>query len=312
MTRPLLVAAGGAHVDRRGRLAGLFVPGASNVGHLVEDMGGAVFNALRNAVGHGVDGMILSLRGGDAAGEQVAAAIENAGIADLSATFLDRTSPSYTALLDREGELIAGLSDMALYELGFPKQVQRRAFRDAVRRADAILVDANLPEDAIMRVAHIAQAVPLHAIAVAPAKAPRLAPVIDRLDCLFMNIREARMLAGLPEASAVSALETLAARGLRRGVVTSGNAPVIGLDEAGLFAIEPPAPRAVVDVTGAGDSLTGAAVAAMMNGRGFRPAVREGLAAALLTIESGRSVAGWSCDDLAATLPLVPEAIAVA
>ena len=47
-----------------------------------------------------------------------------AGIADLSAVFLDRATPSYTALLDREGDVIAALADMALYELAFPKQMQ--------------------------------------------------------------------------------------------------------------------------------------------------------------------------------------------
>ena len=61
-------------------------------------------------------------------------AIAAAGIADLSAVFLDRATPSYTALLDREGELIVGFADMALYELAFPKQLTRpRCARRSLR-----------------------------------------------------------------------------------------------------------------------------------------------------------------------------------
>lgn len=312
MTRPLLLAAGGAHVDRRGQISGLYAAGASNTGRMAEDVGGAAFNALRNAVAGGVEGAILSVRGGDMAGERVAGAIAAAGIRDLSAIFLDRASPSYTALIDQDGELIAGLADMELYETAFVRQVRRRAFRDAADDARAILVDANLTEDALLRLVDAIPAIPLHAIAVAPAKAVRLLPVTARLDCLFMNLREARALAGDPEADAVGAARALRDKGLKRGVVTAGGAPVTGFDADGFFTLEPPKPRRVADVTGAGDSVTGTAIAAMMHGRGFRQALREGLAAALITIESGRSVAGWSRGEFDAALALVPAPQAVA
>ncbi|TIS30162.1 MAG: carbohydrate kinase, partial [Mesorhizobium sp.] len=71
--------------------------------------------------------------------------IDEAGIADLSAVFLDRTTPSYTALIDSEGELIVGFADMGLYDLAFPKQIRRAKAREAIAEADAILCDANLP-----------------------------------------------------------------------------------------------------------------------------------------------------------------------
>ena len=74
------------------------------------------------------------MRGGDASGETVSRAIAAAGIADLSAVFLDRTTPSYTALIDRDGELIVGLADMALYDLAFAKQIRRAKVREAISR----------------------------------------------------------------------------------------------------------------------------------------------------------------------------------
>src|SRR5262245_27574176 len=178
-TRPKLLAVGGAHVDRRGQVSGIFVPGASNPGTMKEDVGGGVFNALRNAVQRSVDASLMSLRGADSAGENVARAISEAKVRDLSAVFLDRATPSYTALIDRDGEVLAGLADMQLYELAFAKQLRRSKAREEVAAADAILTDANLPADALGRLAGLAAGKPLFAIAISPAKAVRLSGVLN-------------------------------------------------------------------------------------------------------------------------------------
>ncbi|RWD59710.1 MAG: carbohydrate kinase, partial [Mesorhizobium sp.] len=126
----------------------------------------------------------------DAAADSVASAIDNAGITDLSVVFLDRTTPSYTALIDAEGELIVGLADMALYDLAFPKQMRRSKVREAIAAADAILCDANLPTAALERLVALAGDRPVFAIAVSPAKVVRLAPLLSDLSLLFMNRRE--------------------------------------------------------------------------------------------------------------------------
>ena len=80
MTRPKLLAIGGAHIDRRGQVSGIYVPGASNPGTMSEDVGGGVFNAVRNAARRGVGVSLMSVRGADSAGENVARAIERAGL----------------------------------------------------------------------------------------------------------------------------------------------------------------------------------------------------------------------------------------
>jgi sugar/nucleoside kinase (ribokinase family) len=313
VTRLKLLAVGGAHVDRRGQVSGIFVPGASNPGKMSEDVGGGVFNALRNAVQRGVDASLLSLRGADSAGENVARAIDQAKIRDLSAVFLDRATPSYTALIDRDGEVIAGLADMELYELAFPKQLRRSKVRDEAAAADAILTDANLPAEALGRLAALAAGKPLFAIAISPAKVVRLSGALDMIACLFMNTREAASLAAAPQEARPAALaERLAGMGLGSGVITSGSSAVTGFDKSGIFHIVPPKPASMADATGAGDALAGVTVAAMMQGKPLREALREGIAAAVLTIGSPLAVAGISDAALEEMLALVPEATAVA
>ncbi|BCG80878.1 carbohydrate kinase family protein [Mesorhizobium sp. 113-3-3] len=308
-----ILAVGGAHIDRRGQVSGAYVPAASNPGTMREDVGGGVFNALRSTVRRGVSASLLSMRGGDAAGDTVSRAIAEAGIADLSAVFLDRTTPSYTALIDSEGELIVGFADMALYDLAFPKQMRRSKVREAVAAADAILCDANLPSAALERLVSLAAGKPVYAIATSPAKVVRLIPVLGALALVFMNRREAVVLAGVnANAGERDVVDGLRCSGLANGVVTAGGAPVLGFDETGAFSILPPAPRKIADVTGAGDALAGATIAALLRGLPLRQALREGVAAATLAIESANAIPDFTAASFAEALALVPDAREVA
>lgn len=305
---PKLLAVGGAHIDRRGQVSGAYVAAASNPGTMREDVGGGVFNALRGAVRRGVAASLLSVRGGDAAADAVSGAIAEAGIADLSAVFLDRTTPSYTALIDRDGELIVGFADMALYDLAFPKQIRRSKVREVIAAVDAILCDANLPSAALERLVLLAAGKPVFAIAISPAKIVRLKPVLGSLAVLFMNRHEALVLTGLDDtASGHDIVAGLSRAGLGSGVVTAGGGAVLGFDQGGSFSITPPAPRKVVDVTGAGDALAGTTVAALLRGMPLREALREGVAAATLAIESATAVPDFTPAGFAEALALVPD-----
>ncbi|RUX22460.1 carbohydrate kinase [Mesorhizobium sp. M7A.F.Ca.US.011.01.1.1] len=308
-----ILAVGGAHIDRRGQVSGAYVPAASNPGTMREDVGGGVFNALRSAVRRGVSASLISVRGGDAAADTVSRAIAEAGIADLSAVFLDRTTPSYTALIDSEGELIVGFADMALYDLAFPKQIRRSKVREVIAAADAILCDANLPSSALERLVALAAGKPVFAIAISPAKVTRLIPVLKELSLVFMNRREAMVLAGVAAtATEREVVDGLRCSGLVSGVVTAGSEPMLGFDEASAFSILPPPPRKVADVTGAGDALAGATVAALLRGLPLRSALREGIAGATLAIESANAVPEFTAASFAEALALVPDAREVA
>ena len=84
---------------------------------------------------------------------------------------------------------------------------------------------------------------------------------------------------------------------------------MIGFDRSGVISITPPAPRKIADVTGAGDALAGAMTVALLNGVPFGEALREGMAAALLAVESPTSVPELSKRAFAEALALVPEAV---
>ncbi|MGH6861480.1 MAG: carbohydrate kinase family protein [Phyllobacterium sp.] len=311
--KPLLFAVGGAHIDRRGRTSVPFVPGASNPGTMREEPGGGVFNALRLAVQRGIDAEILSVRGADPAGLAVAQAIESSGIRDSSAVFMDRATPSYTAILDEHGDVVAALADMALYELALPRQLRRRKVRDSIAVADAVFCDANLPSEALHYLAELGGERALFALAISPAKAVRLRPVLARLACLFLNRREALALTQLrPDAGPDAVHAALLALGLTSAIMTDGGNATLAFRGDDAFMIQPPAAEAIADVTGAGDALAGGAIAALMRGRPLREACREGLAASMLTVTTHAASPLVSKRQFNDALARIPAAAALA
>ena len=312
VTKPLLFAVGGAHLDRRGQSLVPFVPGASNPGIMREEPGGGVFNALRLAVQRGIAAEILSVRGGDRIGEMVAAAIESAGIHDGSVVFMDRATPSYTAILDEQGDVVAGIADMGLYELALPRQLRRRKVRDSIAVADAVFCDANLPSDALQRLAGLAGERPLFALAISPAKVSRLGPIFSNLTCLFMNRREALALTGLgPDAGLKDIYKVLHADGLKGAVISNGGEAALAFSGNDVFTIHPPAVDEIADVTGAGDALAGGTIAALMRGLAFDEALREGLAASMLTLKVHTASARFTQQEFDTALAQIPAATAL-
>ena len=196
---------------------------------------------------------------------------------------------------------------MRLYDIAFAKQLRRASVREAVREADAIFCDANLTADALVRMPKLAAGKPIFAIAISPAKATRLAPILADLACLFLNTREAGALTGLGrEATGNRYGDGTARIGCQaRGAVERRPTPCSPL-RAGLFAsrrlphaVSPmsPAPAMRWPAPGGGSSARSP----------FREAVREGLAAALLTLECAEAVPAFSEADFAAALTLVPR-----
>src|SRR5690606_42039592 len=128
-------------------------PGDSNPGSWTEDIGGGSFNVARNLAIRGHRVTMVSPRGSDAVGDRVTAAALAAGVDDRPVVFLDRTTPSYSAILEADGNLVIALADMDLYRLFTPRRLRVRALREAFRGADMVVCDANLPAETLLAIA---------------------------------------------------------------------------------------------------------------------------------------------------------------
>ncbi len=199
---------------------------------------------------------MIAPRGGDPAGEMVTEAAYAAGINDRPFVFLDRKTPSYTAILERDGNLVIALADMELYRYFVPRRLAIRWVREAFAANDLILFDANLPEETIAAIVSRANSlgVPVAAIAISPAKVVKLKPCICGIDHLFLNEAEAAALTGQCPDKPEDWVSLLGDIGLKSGVITRGQRELIAFGKGGTFCLQPPSVETIADVTGAGDS----------------------------------------------------------
>lgn len=306
-----ILVLGGAHIDRRGRITGETAPGASNPGIWKEEAGGGAFNCARSLARLGHRVTLISPRGGDAEGEAVAAAAESAGIIDRPFTFLDRRTPSYTAIMERDGNLVIALADMDLYRFFVPRRLSVRQVRDQIEAARFILTDANLPAEtlAALTATAVNKRLPVAAIGISPAKVVRYEGLLDRIDYLFMNEAEARALTGEDPADHRAWPDIMRRAGLKGGAITRGGRETVTWDGQAQAYLTPPPLDVIGDVTGAGDGFAAGFLHARLEGGTLGDGIVHGAASARLALASDMATAeDLTRELLTGTLPLVPPA----
>ena len=289
--RKTIACIGAAHVDRMARAVEHVVMGSSNPVATATAAGGVARNVAETLAHLGCAVALYSVVGDDRDGADVAAGAALCGI-DVAGVRRTARHPtaSYTAVLDRAGELVVGLADMAIYE------VLDIAWADAVgpMLADWPLwfVDANLPAPTIEHLLRqrSGETVVL-ADPVSAAKSVRLAGCLDQIDVIFPDKAEATRLSGVAVSGpddAAAAAAVLRAGGVGTVVLSLGVAGVYLADRSG-GRLVPPLPARLRDVTGAGDALVGGFIYGLAVGQD-RAAVHYGLAAASLAVEADRAV----------------------
>ncbi len=278
-----VVCIGAAHIDRIARCQDQFVRGSSNPVTVAEAAGGVARNVAANLTRLGREVALVSAVGRDAKGEALMAALAREDI-DVSAVLSCAELPtaSYTAILEPGGELVAGLSDAAIYETLDPALIANLADRFA--ETPGWVVDANLPGESLSALNPPGR---LFACAVSPAKVGRLSPCLRRIEALFANRAEVAALSGRAVGSpedALAAGQALRESGLGSAFVTLGSEGVAVAAE-GASAIWPALPSAVRDVNGAGDAFAAGVIDGLVGGAALGDAVGRGLAMASLAAE---------------------------
>lgn len=294
---------GAAGLDVKGWANGHLVSATSNQGRIRSSVGGVGRNIAENLARLGVPTVLLTAIGDDGAGRRLLAQATEAGI-DVGHILVDpvaRTG-SYLAVLDHTGELVVSIDDMAVIQEITPRFLndRRRLFRDA----SMIVVDANLTPDTLRTIFRLAQTyqVPVCADPTSQFLAPRLNPHLRQLHMITPNQAEAAaLLDGRPikgHAQAIRAAKQLVAAGVDIVVITMAEKGVCYAtsNESGRV---PALEIEVVDFTGAGDALSAAIIFGLLEGFPVNEAVRLGVSAAALTIQSCETVCqALSLEDL--------------
>lgn len=296
-----VVVVGGANMDVKAHSAEPAQLHTSNPGAAVTTPGGVGRNIAENLARLGSPTHLVAPVGRDAFGEQVLAMTRAAGVAVDHMIVTEGSTGTYLAVMDATGELLVAVSNMAMTDRLTVRQLG--AARDLITHADLLVVDGNVPQAPAAWLLDFAAAVQVPVVIdpVSVAKARHLVTMLSPqrpLLALTPNLDELAALVGAPVAQTRAAISRAARvvhglgvqhvwvrRGTRGSLLSS-----LGDDGRVTVTLLPAPAVKVVDVTGAGDSMTAAFVHAILRGDSPADAARFGQMAAGLTVSSSETV----------------------
>ena len=297
---------GGANIDVKARSAEAIMLHTSNPGTSQLTAGGVGRNIAENLARLGTATTFVSAVGTDSLGDHLLTTTADAGV-DLRFVSRAGTTGTYTALLDRDGELVAAVADMAACD-AITTEVVLEA-KEAIAEASLLVLDGNLPAATIADTAELAADLGVRVVVdpVSAPKAARLLPALSPGRPVWMVTPDRSELGALSNQPVQSRDEVAAAVASLHGLGIEIVWARLGLEGSYLSG---PFGRVwldvvetqVVDVTGAGDAMVAAFCHFELLGVDLREAARLGHAAAALTVGSHHTVVPDLSDDLVRSL----------
>ena len=272
------VVIGGANMDICGSPSGKLIAEDSNPGAVSVRPGGVGRNIAHNLCLLGLDVSLITALGGDIFSAGLLESCRALGMDMRMARSLpERRSSTYLYVTDESGDMHVGISDMDIVESVSPEWLSQHIAR--INRADAVVIDANLPEASIAYLAANCTA-PMIADPVSTVKALRLKSILPRLRAIKPNALEAAALTG--EREPERAAKALLRAGVKQVYVSLGPDGILAAQGESLIRL-PCENRPVVNTTGAGDAATAAIVWAGVHGLDLASTVAAALRAGAIT-----------------------------
>jgi ribokinase len=278
--QPRIVIVGSANTDMVVKTQRIPNPGETVIGgEFLMAAGGKGANQAVAAARLGAHVTLIARLGTDIFGDQAIAGYEREGI-DTSFIVRDAAVPSGVALIfvDTQGENSIAVASGANASLT-PADVERA--KEAIARADILLVQLEIPMDAVHRAIELAHDAGVQTI-LNPAPGQRLAPdLLAQVSVLTPNEHEIQMVAGAPGREA--AVTRILQFGTRQVLVTLGKEGVLWAN-AQTRQIVPSFEVKVVDTTAAGDAFNGGLACALGRGLSMKEAIRYANAVAAISV----------------------------
>ena len=257
-------------------------------------IGGVARNISENLGRLGEQVTLISVRGNDAEWRE---------IYDASSSFMDlahvteiegASTGSYTAVLDKNGDLSIALADMDIFEEITPELLEENS--PILKTAKCIVVDLNCPGETIDYLCTFASQynIPLVIIPVSSPKMERLPKDLGAVSWLIVNKDETETFLKIKiedQKDWENAVVEWLALGVQNVIVTNGSEGVMtGNESQGIqhfSAIDTPT---VVDVTGAGDSFCSGVIYAWLQQQELDTIIKSGLVNSHKTILSKHTV----------------------
>jgi pseudouridine kinase len=295
MDEGYVLVIGSAGIDVKGRPKSELEWEAANLGRVSNNVGGVARNIAENLARLEVETVLLTAVGKDSAGRRVIRKCEMAGIDCQYIRVIPHVrTGTYMALLTPSGDLMTAISDFSVMESVDSDYLHEHEhlFEDAAM----VVMDATLSIPALATLFELSDRYQVRVCVdpTTPALAANLCDYIDRIYMVSPNAAETTALCGLKDAAhdhetATNAARHLVSLGAKVAVVTLGERGLAYADGSGGGYLSAISTR-VVDPTGAGDAFSGAVIFGLLNEVSLDEAMRLGVTAASLTLQSPHTV----------------------
>lgn len=170
----------------------------------------------------------------------------------------DDSISMYLSILDENGEMLAGISDMNILRYLTPEFLKTK--EELIKNSEIIVIDTNIPRESIEYIANLKHGKQkLIVDTVSIKKAAKISNILDKIDVLKTNKLEIEALFDKTfrnKKEIRQAMRELIAKGVKNIYLTLGHEGVLAMNSKKSLKLPLPLIKNVVDVTGAGDIFT--------------------------------------------------------
>jgi pseudouridine kinase len=289
-----VICIGGANIDRKFHIKDKAQLGTSNPTYTTQNAGGVARNIAENLGRLGMEVSLISTSGQDSDWSFIKESSSLYMNLDTVTQFPEKSTGSYTAVIDSNGELVIALADMEVYEAITPDLLLKNDV--LLSHAKCIMVDLNCPKVTIQFLCHFAKSHHLPLVLI-PVSSPKMAHLPDDLSgvtWLITNRDESETFFKMEiknDEDWKTALENWLSLGIANVVITNGKkGSMIGNKEEGIFHVPSIEIDEIIDVTGAGDAFSSAVIYSWLEGKALLEIAKAGSMNASKTLQSPYTV----------------------
>jgi pseudouridine kinase len=289
-----VICIGGANIDRKYHVKVKAQLGTSNPIYASQNAGGVARNIAENLGRLGLQVALISTAGNDSDWSFIEESSSLYMNLDNVTKFPEKSTGSYTAVLDANGELIIALANMEVYEAITSELLQKHDL--LMSRAKCIMADLNCPKETIQFLCHFAKNhnIPLALVPVSSPKMAHLPSDLNGVTWMITNRDESETYHHMEikdKDDWERALNKWLSKGVANVVVTNGKeGSMIGNKEEGIFHVPAMNLDEIVDVTGAGDAFSSAVIYSWLEGKSLIEIAKAGTMNAAKTLQSPYTV----------------------
>lgn len=287
---------GGANIDLYCKSDKELILKDSNPCKMSFSFGGVARNVVENLRNLNEDVSFVSAFGDDYFADGMIKDLERRDV-DLSFSIRCSgfSSSIYMAILN-ENDMFIGMNDMSVISQIKKENIDFLA--KYVNEDDYVFIDTNLDHDLIEYILNNVKGIKV-ADAISANKAVKLQGLTDKIDCLKMNLLEAKALSQRPlylETETIEYMKDLVNEGTKEVLITGKNYLYVG-NKDGVFKFNHDAYRPKpVNVSGAGDALIAYYMSAKNKGLDTDGASKQALIASVLTVDDENAVRDMNLD----------------